>query len=138
MLRRRSFFEGRRIRGSNVRDIMWLLPTGREISDAAWAAEHVKCLGVRLAGGGMGERDEEGRPIVGETLVYVLNADATEIDFTLPAFEPGLIRRCLIDTFDEHRETKTFVGGETCQVGDRSAALFQGASDRHPSLEGTS
>jgi glycogen operon protein len=126
VLRRRRFFEGRRLRGSNVRDIMWLAPTGREIGDAEWAAEHVKCLGVRLAGGGIDERDAAGQPVVGDTLLYLLNADEKATDFTLPSFEPGLTWRCVIDTFDARREARTFTGGHIYQLGDRSAALFHG------------
>ena len=138
VLRRRRFFEGRRLRGSKVRDIMWLVPSGREMTDAEWAAEHVKCLGVRLAGGALGERDEEGQPVVGETLLYLLNADERATEFTLPTFEPGLTWRCLIDTFDERREKHTFTGGQTFRLGDRSAALFHGLPGRHAPVEGSS
>jgi glycogen operon protein len=126
VLRRRNFFQGRLIRGSNVRDIMWLAPSGRELTDAEWETDQVKCLGVRLAGGLIGERDEEGRPVVGETLLYVLNADDKAIDFTLPAFEPGLTWCCLIDTFDRSREAQSFSAGQQVQLADRAAALFQG------------
>jgi pullulanase/glycogen debranching enzyme len=91
VLRRRNFFQGRRIRGSKVRDIIWLVPSGRAMTDAEWGADHVKCLGVRLAGGGIGERDEEGQPVLGETLLYMLNADEKAVDFTLPT--SGTIRR---------------------------------------------
>jgi glycogen operon protein len=105
---------------------MWLVPTGREMSDAEWTAEHVRCLGVRLAGGAIGERDESGQPIVGDTLLYLLNADDAPIDFTLPTYEPGLTWQCLVDTFDAQREAKPFTAGGAFQLGARSAALFQG------------
>jgi glycogen operon protein len=125
VLRRRKFLQGRRIRGSGVRDIMWLAPDGGEMTDAEWNADGVKCLGVRLAGGGIGEVDDEGFPVVGETLVYLLNSGAA-LDFALPAFEPGMTWRCLVDTFDEACEGRTFTGGEAFRLGDRSLALFLG------------
>ena len=34
VLRRRRFFQGRRLRGAEVKDIMWLTPDGREIRTA--------------------------------------------------------------------------------------------------------
>ena len=108
------------------------------MSDAEWTAEHVKCLGLRLAGGGIEERDEEGHQVVGETLLYLLNAAENATDFTLPTFEPGLTWRCLIDTFDQRREKQTFTGGQTFQLGDRSAALFHGVPDSHAPVEGSS
>jgi glycogen operon protein len=127
VLRRRNFFQGRPIRGSGVRDIMWLGPTGLEMTDAEWNANHVKCLGVRLAGGGIGEVDDEGRPVVGETLVYLMNAGEAPVDFVLPSFERGLIWTCLIDTLSELREGQRYSGGQVFNLVDRSLALFSGA-----------
>jgi glycogen operon protein len=127
VLRRRRFFRGRQIRESAVRDIMWLAPSGQEMTDAEWSAEHVKCLGVRLAGGGIAEMDHEGDPVMGETLVYLLNASNEAVEFALPSFEPGLTWVCLIDTFDNSREGQALAGGRAFRLGDRSAALFLGA-----------
>ncbi|MGE3177621.1 MAG: glycogen debranching protein GlgX, partial [Vicinamibacterales bacterium] len=125
VLRRRTFFDGRRIRGSAVRDIMWLVPSGLEMTDAEWNAGHVKCLGVRLAGAGIAEHDEAGHPVIGDTLLYILNADAADVDFTLPAFEPGLTWSCLIDTFDPRREAHTFPAGGAFRLGPHSGVVFQ-------------
>jgi len=130
VLHRRHFFQGRRIRGSEVSDIMWLAPDGREMTDAEWNAGHVKCLGVRLAGGGIGEVDDMGRPVVGDTLVYVLNAGAEAVPFILPGFEPGLAWHCLIDTFDGAREGGAFASGQAFALGDRSVAVFKGIRSR--------
>ena len=126
VLRRRKFLQGRRVRGLDVRDIMWLAPGGQEMTDAEWNADHVKCLGARLAGGGIGEVDEQGEPIVGETLVYLMNAGAEAVDFGLPAFEPGLTWTCLIDTYDGAREAQSFPSGGAFRLGDHSMALFLG------------
>jgi glycogen operon protein len=128
VLRRRKFLQGRHLRGCGVRDIMWLTPSGHEMTDAEWHADHVRCLGVRLAGGGLGEVDDDGEPIVGETLVYLLNS-GDAVDFRLPAFEPGLTWRCLIDTYDDGREGQPFAAGRAFRLGDRSVALFLGVRD---------
>jgi glycogen operon protein len=129
VLRRRKFLQGRRLRRSETRDIMWLSPSGQEMTDAEWNAEHVKCLGARLAGGGLAEVDDEGEPVVGDTLVYLLNGGAEAVDFHLPAFEPGLTWPCLLDTFDEARAGQTFGPGQPFRLGGRSVALFVGARD---------
>ena len=60
------------------------------MTDAEWNAGHVKCLGVRLAGGGIGEVDDDGEPVIGETLVLSHERRRRAVDFVLPAFEPGL------------------------------------------------
>ena len=74
-----------RIRGSDIKDISWFNPAGKEMSDEDWNAGFVKCLGVRLAGDLIGDEDERGEPIVGETLLLLLNAHHEPIPFTLPA-----------------------------------------------------
>jgi isoamylase len=124
VLRRRRFFQGGRIRDLDVRDIMWLTPDGQEMTDMEWNAHHVKCVGARLAGGGIDEVDDEGRPVVGETLLCLLNAHAGAVDFLLPAFEPGLTWHCLIDTFDDSRQDQACPAGVPFRLGDRSVALF--------------
>ena len=60
MLRRRKFFQGRRIRGAEVQDIAWLDPAGREMTDEMWNSPDVRALGVRLNGDAIEEVDERG------------------------------------------------------------------------------
>src|SRR5262249_36547418 len=47
-LRRRKFFQGRPIRGSDVKDITWLSPDGTEMTEEDWAAGWQRCFGMRL------------------------------------------------------------------------------------------
>ena len=68
VLRRRKFFQGRRIRGADVIDIAWIDPSGREMTDETWNSPDVRCLGVRLNGDAIDEVNERGQRIVGETL----------------------------------------------------------------------
>jgi hypothetical protein len=58
-----------------------------------------------------------------------MNAGAESVDGLVPAFESGLTRTCLIDTFDDSREGQTLTGGQTCRLGDRSVALSLGGPD---------
>src|SRR6185295_1682576 len=48
VLRRRRFFQGRRIRGSEVKDIAWFNPDGKEMTDEEWNQGFVRTLGMRL------------------------------------------------------------------------------------------
>ena len=68
VFQRRKFFQGRKIRGSDIKDLSWFEPNGNEMTDEAWNAGFVKCLGMRLAGDVIGEEDERGEPIIGDTL----------------------------------------------------------------------
>ena len=72
-----------------IKDISFFDPSGSEMSDEDWNAGFVKCLGVRLAGDLIDDVDERGEPIVGETLLILLNAHWEPIPFTLPATQRG-------------------------------------------------
>src|SRR5207249_2305829 len=74
VLHRRKFFQGRAIRGSGITDITWFDTSGQDMPDDAWNAGFVKCLGVRMAGDLVGDVDERGEPIRGDTLLVLLNA----------------------------------------------------------------
>ena len=45
VLRRRKFFQGRRIRGAEVLDIAWLDPAGVEMTDETWNSPDVRAPG---------------------------------------------------------------------------------------------
>ena len=89
VLRRRGFFQGRPIRGAEVKDLAWFGPQGHEMTDDGWNSPQARCIGVRLAGDAMDETDGRGRPITDETLLVLLNASDQAVDFTLPAETNG-------------------------------------------------
>ncbi|MBI1395058.1 MAG: glycogen debranching protein GlgX [Betaproteobacteria bacterium] len=86
VFRRRHFFQGRSIRGGDVKDILWLVPEGREISDAEWSHDFARCLGMYLSGESMTERDARGHPIRDESFLLLFNAHHEPVPFRLPAF----------------------------------------------------
>jgi glycogen operon protein len=87
LLRRRSFFQGRRIIGPEIKDIVWLTPDGREMSNEEWGQSFARCLGVLLAGQAIDEQDERGRRVVDDDLLVLMNAHHEEVPFTLPRIE---------------------------------------------------
>ena len=89
VLKRRRFFQGRSIRGGDVKDITWFEPGGNEMSDAFWTSSHVRHLGVRLVGTEIDETDEHGEPIEGDTLFLMFSAHPEPIDFALPQLRAG-------------------------------------------------
>jgi glycogen operon protein len=63
VFRRNNFLQGRAIRGSGIKDILWLKQDGTEMNDEEWAHDFARCLGVYLGGELMEERDQKGNPI---------------------------------------------------------------------------
>jgi isoamylase len=84
LFRRRTFFRGRAVRDPAVKDVTWLAPGGKEMTDEEWNQSFARCLGASLSGGGLTERDERGRPVQDDDLLLLLNAHHDEVPFTLP------------------------------------------------------
>jgi glycogen operon protein len=125
VLRRRKFFQGRRIRGAGVKDIMWLAPSGVEMTEFEWNADHVRYIGVRLAGDAIDEVGDDGTPVVGDTLLYILNAAPDPVSFTLSSFVVRPRWECILDTADESRTGQLFEGGCPYPLAEHSLAVFR-------------
>jgi glycogen operon protein len=130
VLRRRTFLHGQRVRPTGEKDVTWLSPAGREMTDAEWGATQVKCLGAILAGGDIGEVDDQGLPVIGQTIVYLLNGDATQVAFPLPASDHASGWVCLLDTADERRQGRTYRTGARYRLTGRSVAVLRAATPR--------
>jgi isoamylase len=108
VFRRRNFFQGRSIKGAGVKDILWLRPDGREMTDEEWNQEHARTLGLFLSGSAVDEIDERGQLITDENFVFLMNAHHEEVSFTLPTAASGMMWNCLVDTsFERARSPGT-------------------------------
>src|SRR5205807_1277402 len=121
VLQRRSFFQGRGLRGSDIRDVSFFEPSGEEMTDEAWSAGFVRCLGVRWAGNLIGELDERGEVITGDTLFILMNAHHETIPFTLPPHEADAYWDLLLQTADVTQEE--LHPGQAGAVGQVTAAV---------------
>jgi isoamylase len=126
VFQRSTFFQGRSLRGGNVKDISFFDPSGKEMSDADWSNGFVRCMGVRLAGDVIGEVSERGEPIVGDTILMLLNAHHEPISFTLPGTKPEHRWELLLDTsVDEPPPTPTVKRGkQKYELKARSTVLM--------------
>jgi glycogen operon protein len=96
------------------------------MTPARWEANRVKCLGAVLAGD-VGEVDDHGRPVVGETIVYLLNAHSGGVSFPLPlALGTDERWECLIDTSDARRHGTRHRAGARYPLASRSVAVLRG------------
>lgn len=128
VFRRRHFFQGRHIKGVNVKDILWLRPDGEEMTDKEWSMYHARCLGLLLHGDAIEEHDERGGRIYDNTYLLLLNANPERIAFRMPR-HVGIARwHVEIDTcfVDGHRpDRRTFNTGESYPLQGRSTTLLR-------------
>lgn len=126
VLRRRRFFQGRRIRGSEVKDLAWFRPDGQEMNDEDWNTPHARCFGLRLAGDAIEEVDIRGQHISDDTLLILLNAHHEPLPFVLPAHRPKIRWEVVLDTRGklDKRHLRPWRGGAVYTMEARSLVLF--------------
>ncbi|WP_300008483.1 glycogen debranching protein GlgX [Pseudonocardia sp.] len=100
VFRRRRFFQGRAILGSDIHDIAWLRPDGRQMTEGDWNGGNACSLAVFLNGKGIPERDALGDPIVDDSFLLLVNAHHVPTRFTLPDESYGRAWEIVVDTAD--------------------------------------
>jgi glycogen operon protein len=108
-----------------VLDITWVDPSGREMADETWNSPAIRCLGVRLNGDAINELDERGERVVSDTLLLLLNADASPIAFVLPPTSPVERWEMLIDTADPWQPSRQLHAGDRYQLQAHSMAALR-------------
>jgi isoamylase len=115
--RRRTFLTGATV-ADGLKDVLWLAPEGREMSDHDWNDPERRSFGMQL---GNDAPD-------GQRLLLLLNASAEPVDFLLP---PDLPNGRWIQVFDTGRPDGVVQGGAAVQAGEicplqsQSLVLFQ-------------
>jgi glycogen operon protein len=124
--RRRRWFQGMSLYGSDAQDIMWIFPDGKKISEEEWETETAHVLGVYLNGQGIRCVNMDGNRIVDDSFFIIFNNTSDTVDFKLPAADCGDGWRIVIDTnagmISETGED--FKPGDVLSVPDRSVMVL--------------
>ncbi len=133
LLRRRRFFRGRPKSPDGFKDIAWIRPDGKDMSDADWAAGS-SSIGLRLAGDEIEEPDAEGSVIVTPSLMLIVHAGPEPIEFVLPNIDRTGIEHTwelILDTDDARGEAEArFAESSTVAIPGRTIWLLLGSPDR--------
>ncbi len=90
VLRRRSFLRGQALDASGAKDLSWIHPDGREMTDADWHDAGSHTLGMLINGDASDDIDDHGRPIKGDSLLLIVNNEEETRRFLLPTMAmPG-------------------------------------------------
>ena len=98
VFRRRRFFEGRPVRGTNLDDIAWLAPDGSEMTDADWQDGYARALGVFLNGRGIRKAHALGTPPADDSFLLLFNAHSAPVAFAIRVGSLALDWRIEVDT----------------------------------------
>ncbi len=126
VLRRRHFFQGRKIRGSEVKDLTWFRPDGKEMTEEDWDNPATRCIGLRMAGDAIDETDEQGNAITDDTLLALVNAYDKAAQFVLPSQHQGGQWTVVLDSREATpgKQVVQKEGGKAFTLEARSLAIL--------------
>jgi isoamylase len=127
VFRRASFLKGERRGGSELVDIAWFHPDGREMNVVDWQSPTRPTLGLLLSGDALDWQDPEGNAIVDDSFLVLLNGAREDVQFVLPPPEPWGRRWSLrIDTnASSLGDGPVFEAGSTVSLARNSAVVFK-------------
>jgi len=124
VLQRRQFFHGAQIWDSAYKDLAWFRPDGQEMTQQDWSGAQVRPLGFLIGGDAIPALDEDGKRVLGDTLLVLMNPLAEPVEFTLPALHWGVDWGIAADTSkSELVPWRTPAGGAVLLAG-RSLMLL--------------
>ncbi|MDQ3170156.1 MAG: glycogen debranching protein GlgX [Acidobacteriota bacterium] len=129
VFRRRRWFQGRSLRGTDVVDIGWFTPSGEPMSEEDWRVGFAKSLAVFLNGQAIPTQDSRGERVVDDTFFVLLNAHHEPMPFTIPAGAYGQSWRVVLNTdtlapLDEEGG-EVFPSGAALTVAERSLVVLK-------------
>ena len=127
VFRRPKFLKGRRIPGSEIRDVMWFTPGGTQMTEEEWTSPFVRCLGMLLSGDATDVLNSEGESVRDATFLLLINAHYEAIPFVLPGQE-HLEWQLILDTNDPGGflpKPKKFGSGDDINLAGRACCLLQ-------------
>jgi len=131
-LRRRHFFRGAVVEGSEHKDVTWLRGDAHEMQDRDWgnASEHV--IGMLIDGRATDEVDDRGQKVTDDTLLLIANGGESNVEFHLPTLDGPNIWVMMVDTA---RRELPVVRGATVEVQGHSLVLLRFGADRRIASE---
>jgi isoamylase len=131
VLHKRRFFRGSHIWDSELKDLAWFRPDGKEMRKEDWEKPDVRSLGFLLGGDAIASLDDQGHRVVGDTLLVLLNAHHEPMTFALPAIEWGADWELVEDTTtaQDCSHAHTAAGGKVKVAGRSVVVLRRPATD---------
>lgn len=129
VFRRRGWFQGKPLYGSEVHDIAWFTPDGEHMAEEHWGNESTKSLAVFLNGATIPNPNPYGEPVTDDNFYLLFNAFHESFAFTLPDSAWGERWQKELDTGEGWLEDeKTLEAGETLEVDARCVVVLRHAS----------
>jgi isoamylase len=132
VFRRRRFFRGRReAPDDETSDLIWLTPSGEEMTQDDWGASYAQSLAALLNGEAISEPDPRGGRIVDAKFLLLFNTRSDPLTFTLPeaSLAPGwevVVDTSTAEATDEENGAILMPKSEV-EVGARATVVLRSA-----------
>ncbi|WP_321494789.1 glycogen debranching protein GlgX [uncultured Desulfobacter sp.] len=124
--RRRGWFHGRSIHGSDVDDIRWFTMAGEQMAEEDWGLGFTKSMGVFLNGATIPNPNPRGEPVIDDNFYLIFNALHNPLQFVLPGLDYGAHWVKDLDTQTGWlEEQKLLKAGDTIRVAARSLVVLR-------------
>jgi len=127
VFRRRMWFQGRAIYGSDVLDLGWFNPDGVEVTEEQWQEGYAKAIAVFLNGEEIVARGPYGERVMDDSFLVLFNAHYETIEFVLPERLKEREWSVVIDTKKARfvEAGKRYIGDTVVPVNARSIVVLQ-------------
>ena len=126
IFRRPKYFQGRRIVGDQIKDLMWFNTDGSEMTKEHWQSAN-RCVAMLLSGDALDVRDPQGEPVRDDTFVFLFNAYHEQVNFALPGKE-SVHWQPFLNTYEESgfpQEAPLSSSGDDFPVEGRSLCILR-------------
>ena len=134
IFRRRGWFQGSELHGTEVKDLAWFTPEAKEMSDEDWKVGYAKSLGVFLNGTSIQRPGEHGERVKDDDFYVIFNAHHEPLQFTLPPDQFGTRWLRVLDTASDNppelrrsRRAEALKAGTRIDVQSRSMVVLRRA-----------
>ncbi len=123
VFRRRRF-----LRGAEASELGWYIPAGTRMTEADWADPNALALGIYLDGSDDPDHGPDGRPLLDDDFLVLVNAWWKPIGFSIPATRPGTAWQEAIDSYQPGAAAgPPRQAGDQVTVGPRSICVLRGS-----------
>jgi isoamylase len=128
-LRRRRWFIGLPIHGTEIKDIAWFTLEGEQMNEEDWGQGYAKSLGVFLNGATIPNPNRRGEPVIDVDFYIIFNAHHEPLNFTFPGTEWA---ETWVKVFDTEagwtEQEEIFKAGTQIKVEARSLVVLREVS----------
>ncbi|GAB3862188.1 glycogen debranching protein GlgX [Nocardioides maradonensis] len=124
-LRQRHWFEGRPTIVGGAKDLAWLHPTGREMTDDDWHDEGLQTIGMFVSGKPLRDPGPRGEQQLDSSFLVWFHAGAGDVELFLPDNDWVHSGSVVLSTDPDLAVGTPVRSGESLTIGPRSVVVLQ-------------